>query len=98
MDANDKSVRRRRSMRTPSSQGGRALHQRSAESDHRRARDGRARRHAGAPIAGKDFKSGPTLLKSVLAPMLKARMPGLGGRYSTNILGNRDGEVLETLN
>jgi myo-inositol-1-phosphate synthase len=49
----------------------------------------------GAPIAGKDFKSGQTLLKTVLAPMLKARMLGLQGWYSTNILGNRDGEVLD---
>jgi myo-inositol-1-phosphate synthase len=50
---------------------------------------------AGLPIAGKDFKSGQTLVKTVLAPMLKARMLGLRGWYSTNILGNRDGEVLE---
>ena len=49
----------------------------------------------GVPIAGKDFKSGQTLLKTVLAPMLKARMLGLEGWYSTNILGNRDGEVLD---
>jgi myo-inositol-1-phosphate synthase len=52
-------------------------------------------RTAGVPIAGKDFKSGQTLVKTVLAPMLKARMLGLQGWYSTNILGNRDGEVLE---
>jgi myo-inositol-1-phosphate synthase len=50
---------------------------------------------AGVPIGGKDFKSGQTLLKTVLAPMLKARMLGLQGWYSTNILGNRDGEVLD---
>jgi myo-inositol-1-phosphate synthase len=50
---------------------------------------------AGVPIAGKDFKSGQTLVKTVLAPMLKARMLGLHGWYSTNILGNRDGDVLE---
>ncbi len=49
----------------------------------------------GSPIGGKDFKSGQTLLKTVLAPMLKARMLGLNGWYSTNILGNRDGEVLD---
>jgi myo-inositol-1-phosphate synthase len=49
----------------------------------------------GAPIGGKDFKTGQTLLKTVLAPMLKARMLGLAGWYSTNILGNRDGEVLD---
>lgn len=47
------------------------------------------------PIAGKDFKSGQTLLKTVLAPMIKARMLGLDGWFSTNILGNRDGEVLD---
>ena len=49
----------------------------------------------GVPICGKDFKTGQTLIKTVLAPMLKARMLGLAGWYSTNILGNRDGEVLD---
>jgi myo-inositol-1-phosphate synthase len=49
----------------------------------------------GVPICGKDFKTGQTLIKTVLAPMLKARMLGLNGWYSTNILGNRDGEVLD---
>jgi len=49
----------------------------------------------GVAIAGKDFKTGQTLMKTVLAPMLKARMLGLEGWFSTNILGNRDGEVLE---
>src|SRR5512135_1219561 len=48
-----------------------------------------------APIAGKDFKTGQTLMKTTLAPMLKARMLGLAGWFSTNILGNRDGEVLD---
>ena len=48
-----------------------------------------------APIGGKDFKTGQTLMKTVLGPMLKARMLGLEGWYSTNILGNRDGEVLD---
>ena len=47
------------------------------------------------PISGKDFKTGQTLLKTVLAPMFKARMLGVAGWYSTNILGNRDGEVLD---
>jgi myo-inositol-1-phosphate synthase len=47
------------------------------------------------PIAGKDFKTGQTLMKTLLAPGLKARMLGLRGWYSTNILGNRDGEVLD---
>jgi myo-inositol-1-phosphate synthase len=49
----------------------------------------------GLPICGKDFKTGQTLLKTALAPMFKARMLGLNGWYSTNILGNRDGEVLD---
>lgn len=49
----------------------------------------------GAPIAGKDFKTGQTMIKTVLAPMLKTRMLGLSGWFSTNILGNRDGEVLD---
>ncbi|WP_419842850.1 inositol-3-phosphate synthase [Candidatus Poriferisodalis sp.] len=47
------------------------------------------------PIAGKDFKTGQTLMKTLVAPGLKARMLGLRGWYSTNILGNRDGEVLD---
>ena len=49
----------------------------------------------GVPIVGKDFKTGQTLVKTVLGPMLKARMLGLDGWFSTNILGNRDGEVLD---
>jgi myo-inositol-1-phosphate synthase len=49
----------------------------------------------GVAVAGKDFKTGQTLMKTVLAPMLKARMLGLEGWFSTNILGNRDGEVLD---
>jgi len=49
----------------------------------------------GVPIAGKDFKTGQTLMKTMLAPGFKARMLGLRGWYSTNILGNRDGEVLD---
>src|SRR5437879_5330076 len=48
-----------------------------------------------APICGKDFKTGQTLIKTILAPGFKARMLGLAGWFSTNILGNRDGEVLE---
>jgi myo-inositol-1-phosphate synthase len=47
------------------------------------------------PIAGKDFKTGQTLMKTILAPGFKARLLGLEGWYSTNILGNRDGEVLD---
>jgi myo-inositol-1-phosphate synthase len=49
----------------------------------------------GVPICGKDFKTGQTLMKTILAPGFKARMLGLRGWYSTNILGNRDGEVLD---
>jgi myo-inositol-1-phosphate synthase len=47
------------------------------------------------PVCGKDFKTGQTLMKTILAPGLKARLLGLHGWYSTNILGNRDGEVLD---
>ncbi len=47
------------------------------------------------PISGKDFKTGQTLMKTILAPGLKARLLGLQGWFSTNILGNRDGEVLD---
>ena len=53
-----------------------------------------ARKHE-VPISGKDFKTGQTLMKTILAPGLKARLLGLQGWYSTNILGNRDGAVLE---
>ncbi len=48
-----------------------------------------------APIAGKDFKTGQTLMKTIIAPGLKARSLGVRGWFSTNILGNRDGEVLD---
>ncbi|WP_419166607.1 inositol-3-phosphate synthase [Candidatus Palauibacter sp.] len=50
---------------------------------------------SGVAIGGKDFKTGQTLMKTILAPGLKARMLGLNGWFSTNILGNRDGEVLD---
>ena len=49
----------------------------------------------GAPLAGKDLKTGQTLMKTMIAPGLKARLLGVAGWYSTNILGNRDGEVLD---
>jgi myo-inositol-1-phosphate synthase len=49
----------------------------------------------GVPIAGKDFKTGQTLMKTILAPGFKTRMLGMSGWFSTNILGNRDGEVLD---
>jgi myo-inositol-1-phosphate synthase len=49
----------------------------------------------GVPITGKDFKTGQTFMKTLIAPGLKARMLGVSGWFSTNILGNRDGEVLD---
>jgi myo-inositol-1-phosphate synthase len=49
----------------------------------------------GVPLAGKDLKTGQTLIKTIIAPGLKARLLGVKGWYSTNILGNRDGEVLD---
>ncbi len=52
-------------------------------------------RERGLPVAGKDFKTGQTLMKTILAPGFKARLLGLNGWFSTNILGNRDGEVLD---
>jgi myo-inositol-1-phosphate synthase len=53
-----------------------------------------AKRHS-VPICGKDFKTGQTLMKTILAPGFKARLLGMEGWFSTNILGNRDGEVLD---
>ncbi|MDH3202791.1 MAG: inositol-3-phosphate synthase [Myxococcales bacterium] len=52
-------------------------------------------RETRTPVSGKDFKTGQTLMKTVLAPGLRARMLGIRGWFSTNILGNRDGEVLD---
>ena len=52
-------------------------------------------RDLSVPICGKDFKTGQTLMKTILAPGLKSRLIGLNGWFSTNILGNRDGEVLD---
>jgi len=52
-------------------------------------------RDRGVPIAGKDFKTGQTFMKTLIAPGLKSRMLGVAGWFSTNILGNRDGEVLD---
>jgi myo-inositol-1-phosphate synthase len=49
----------------------------------------------GSPLAGKDLKTGQTLIKTIIAPGMKARLLGVAGWYSTNILGNRDGEVLD---
>jgi myo-inositol-1-phosphate synthase len=52
-------------------------------------------KETGSPVAGKDLKTGQTLVKTIVAPGLKARLLGVEGWYSTNILGNRDGEVLD---
>jgi len=52
-------------------------------------------RLTGSPLTGKDLKTGQTLIKTIIAPGLKARLIGVEGWYSTNILGNRDGEVLD---
>jgi myo-inositol-1-phosphate synthase len=52
-------------------------------------------REKNLPVCGKDFKTGQTFMKTLIAPGLKARMLGMSGWFSTNILGNRDGEVLE---
>ena len=54
-------------------------------------------REAGVPLAGKDYKTGQTLMKTIIGPGLKARLLGLNGWFSTNILGNRDGEVLDDI-
>ena len=77
-------------------EGRRALRQRRAE-PHRRhsAPCTSSRSKMNAPICGKDYKTGQTLIKTILAPGFKARMIGLTGWFSTNILGNRDGEVLD---
>ena len=76
--------------------GRRAVRQRRPEPDLRLPGDGGSSpRTKGVPIGGKDFKTGQTMVKTVLAPMFKARMLGVAGWYSTNILGNRDGEVLD---
>lgn len=52
-------------------------------------------RHNNVPVSGKDFKSGQTFMKTLIAPGLKSRLLGVSGWFSTNILGNRDGEVLD---
>jgi myo-inositol-1-phosphate synthase len=54
-------------------------------------------RESGVPVAGKDYKTGQTLMKTIIGPGLKARLLGLNGWFSTNILGNRDGEVLDDI-
>ena len=84
-------------LRLRGAQAGRPLRQRRAEPDastRRRCSSSRASRTA-CRSRGKDFKTGQTLMKTILAPGFKARMLGLEGWYSTNILGNRDGEVLD---
>ncbi len=61
----------------------------------RRAGAARTGRQTGSPLSGKDMKTGQTLIKTIIAPGLKSRLIGVSGWYSTNILGNRDGEVLD---
>ena len=96
MDANDPSIAPSMIYAYAAMQGGRAVRERRAEPDGRHPRaPASSRRERGVPIAGKDFKTGQTLMKTILAPVLKARMLGLHGWFSTNILGNRDGEVLD---
>ena len=76
--------------------GGHPVRERRAEPDGRHARAaGAGAAEDRLPIAGKDFKTGQTLMKTIIAPGLKARLLGVEGWYSTNILGNRDGEVLD---
>ena len=72
-----------------------SVRERGAEPERRCSGAARARRTDGSPVAGKDLKTGQTLMKTVIAPGLKARLLGVEGWYSTNILGNRDGEVLD---
>ena len=96
IDANDPTIAPVDALRVRRAPGGRAVRQRRAEPHRRHPGAARAAPpSASVPICGKDFKTGQTLIKTVLAPMLKARMLGLSGWYSTNILGNRDGEVLD---
>jgi myo-inositol-1-phosphate synthase len=73
----------------------RAVRQRRPEPVGRPALHDRAVEERNVPIAGKDFKTGQTWMKTILAPGHQGRMLGLRGWYSTNILGNRDGEVLD---
>ena len=73
----------------------RAVRQRRAQPDRRHPGDAGAGAQSDAADCGKDFKTGQTLMKTILAPVFKARLLGLNGWYSTNILGNRDGEVLD---
>ena len=87
--------RRRRSTRTPASSSASRTPtaRRTCRSTSRRCSSWP--RRTSVPITGKDFKTGQTLMKTILAPGFKARMLGVEGWYSTNILGNRDGEVLD---
>ena len=83
-------------LRLRRAEGRRALRQRRAQPHGRYpAPCSSSRKQMEAPICGKDYKTGQTLIKTILAPGFKARMIGLNGWFSTNILGNRDGEVLD---
>ena len=73
-----------------------SVRERRAEPERRHARAASSwPRRRRSPLAGKDLKTGQTLIKTIIAPGLKARLLGVEGWYSTNILGNRDGEVLD---
>ena len=83
-------------LRLRGDQGRHSVRERRAEPDaptSRRCSSSRSR--PSSPLAGKDLKTGQTLIKTIIAPGLKARLLGVEGWYSTNILGNRDGEVLD---
>ena len=96
MTQNDEMHRALDDLRLRRADGGRALRQRRPQPDRGPAGDAwSCRERTRRPICGKDYKTGQTLIKTILAPGFKARMLGLNGWFSTNILGNRDGEVLE---
>jgi hypothetical protein len=76
-------------------QGRDSVRQCRAESDGRHPCAHEPAARTGAPVSGNDMKTGQTLIETIIAPGLKARMSGVRGWYSPNILGNRDGEVLD---
>ena len=83
-------------LRLRGAEGRHSVRERRAEPDRATCRRWWSwRQQTKSPIAGKDLKTGQTLIKTIIAPGLKARLLGVEGWYSTNILGNRDGEVLD---
>jgi myo-inositol-1-phosphate synthase len=97
MDANEPAIAPSMIYAWAALHGRRAVRERCAEPDGGFACASRSSPGAtvASPVSGKDFKSGQTMMKTILAPGLKARMLGLSGWFSTNILGNRDGAVLD---